>query len=101
MKRKSLKNQLIKIVAIAFIPVALLSCSEEEDSVEKDEKFCKCLEATAEMDAKSSVLMDGDISMEQAIEVQKLGKAVKEACKDYAEISQEKGLKLKKQCENK
>ena len=68
---------------------------------EKDEQFCKCLEATASMDAESSKLMGGEISEEDAKKVKKLVDAMKKECKKYATLPKEEGLKLKALCEKK
>ena len=76
----------------------LSACGEGEA---KDDQFCKCLDATAKMDAESSQLMEGDISMEDAEKVKKLADAMKKECKNYATISKEEGLKLKALCEKK
>lgn len=87
MKRKSLKNQLTRIVAIAFIPVALVSCSGGEDSVEKDEQFCKCLEVTGELNEFSAKMFDKETTIEDAEKMRSLRAARTKECKDYQKMS--------------
>ena len=67
-----MKSQLIRIVAIAFFPVALLSCSNEADSVEKDKQFCKCLEVTGELNEFSAKMFDKETRIEDAQKMRSL-----------------------------
>jgi hypothetical protein len=90
---------LSKLSIIALLPIAFSACGEAEEV--KDDQFCKCLDATAKMDAESSKLMEGDIDVADAQKVKKLADAMKKECKNYTEISQEEGLKLKALCEKK
>lgn len=83
----SLKNQLIRIVAIAFLPVALLSCSTESDAVEKDEQFCKCLYVTGELNEFSAKMFDKDTTIEDAEKMRSLRAARTKECKDYQKMS--------------
>lgn len=87
MKRDLLKNQLIRIVAIAFCPVALLSCSNEVDTVEKDKQFCKCLEVTGELNEYSAKMFDKETTIEDAQKMRSLRGARTKECKDYQEMS--------------
>lgn len=87
MKRKPLKNQLIRIVAIAFFPVALLSCSDESDSVDKDEQFCKCLAVTEDLNEYSSKMFDKQTTIEDAQKMKSLRETRTRECKDYQEMS--------------
>ena len=64
----------------------------------KDEQFCKCLEASDQLNAHSVELFSGSISSEQAEKQQQLIKAKKEACKNYEKMTGPEMLERKKEC---
>ena len=77
----------------------ILSC-HAEDASEVDRQYCKCLEITEVVRAKSEKLMEGDISDEEWVKITDLIETMKSTCKDYDKISVEEELRLKEQCEN-
>ena len=100
-----MKKLLSKLSIVGLVLITLSACGgtkvEQKPKEVADVQFCKCLEATSNMDAESSKLMDVDvdISEEAANKVNELSAIMKTECKDYAEISKEEGLKLKALCE--
>jgi hypothetical protein len=64
----------------------------------KDEQFCKCLEASDQLNAHSVELFSGDISSEQAEKQQQLIKTKKEVCKKYENMTGPEMLERKKEC---
>ncbi|NRA11289.1 MAG: hypothetical protein HRT57_04965 [Crocinitomicaceae bacterium] len=93
-----MKNQLTKIVTIAFIPVALMGCSENETSLEKDDQFCKCLEVTGDLNEYSSKMFDKKRTIEDAQKMKSLRKAKTKACEDYQVMSGKEMSKRKALC---
>lgn len=83
-----------------FATVSLILSCQAEDSGDVDRQYCKCLEITEDVRAKSATLMEGDISDEEWVKITDLIETMKTTCKDYEKISVEEELRLKEQCEN-
>lgn len=73
--------------------VLLNSCGSN-----KDEQFCKCLNASDELNAHSVELFEGEVSKERAEKQQSLIKAKKEACKNYETMTGPEMMERKKEC---
>jgi hypothetical protein len=84
--------RVMKKMIFPVLAIILFSCSN------KDEQFCKCLQAGEQLNEYSVKLLEGDVTQEKASKLKELKSKQKEACKDYQTMKGDEMLKRKKEC---
>ena len=80
-------------IYISFL--TLFSCSSQ-----RDEQFCRCLESSEALNAKTKEVLDAPgINKDQESELKKLREQKTKDCANYTEISAEESSKLRDACE--
>jgi len=88
-----LTKKLLTMKKILIIALLFTACSQ------RDEQFCKCLEASEKLNLEANKLLSGKSSSLSKEERAKLKIDKEMACADYQTMTGEEMLKRKAECE--